>query len=584
VSEDDVRTGALERSATATATASRDPSVAPGAGAGVVHLAPLVRLLEVTGAATGPSAAVGDALTHTWTVRNAGNVTMTAVDVTDSAGGTPACGVTSLPPGATTTCTGGSVYRIAQADLDAGLPVGLTATATALPATESARLTSGPAAAAVPVGPVTARLAATKTGSWDDDGDGALDAGEAARWSVLVVNTGTVTVEDVRVDDPQVFVGCPDLVLGPGQAVVCRSDADPVSEADAGAGSRTNTATAEAVSRRDGTPVSSARATAAVTTTPAPALTIVVEAVRPPRRGTGPLDLGDDVAWRYRVTNTGNVAVGGFVVEVPGAAPVSCAAASLAPGEATTCTAPAPHRVTEDDLLAGGVGTTGVAAGTAALTGGAVRSAPATATVATAAPRGAVQLVLRHERVAGATGSPLRLGDLVRTRYRVTNTGTLTLAGVAVTDPVAGPVVCGRTVLAPAEATDCAASRSRAVTAGDVAAGHLTSWAAVSGTTPPASGLGTVATAATASDAVPAPSGSPDEPGTPEEPGTPGAPAAPGPADGTAALVPAGPVPGPAAATLARTGGEPLHTASVAAVLLVAGAALLGVSRRRPGA
>jgi hypothetical protein len=607
VREEDVRTGELERSATATATSPRDTSVRPGSGTGRVHLAPVVRLLAVTAAATGRADAPGDEVTYTWTVRNAGNVTMTAVDVTDSAGGTPACAATSLAPGATTTCTGGGVYRVTQADLDAGLPVGLTATATALPATETDRLTSGPASDAVPVGPVTARLEATKTGGWDDDGDGALDAGEAARWSVHVVNTGTVTVEDVHVEDPQVFVGCEDHVLAPGESVICRSDADPVTEADADAGSRSNTATALALGRRDGAPVSSAPSTAAVTTTPAPALTLVVEALRPPGRETDPLDLGDTVGWQHRVTNTGNVAVRGVVVEVPGTGPVACAAASLAPGAATTCTAPDRYRIGEDDLLAGGAGTTGVAAGTAALTGAAVRSAPAAAAVATAAPRGALQLVLGHERVDGTAGSALRLGDVVRIRYRVTNTGTLTLADVAVTDPVAGPVVCGRTVLAPAEATDCAASRSRAVTAEDVATGHLTSWATVSAATSPASGLGTVGSAATATDAVVPTPGSPDPPGSPEPPAMPGPPdppgspeppAMPGPPDPPGSPEPPptpGPLgapvtpdpapaaPAPAVATLARTGGEPLRTASVAAVLLVAGATLLLASRRRPG-
>ncbi|WP_336032653.1 DUF7507 domain-containing protein [Geodermatophilus sp. FMUSA9-8] len=562
VTEADLRAGHLDADAVAAGTPGAAPVVRSATATGRLHLAPVVRALDVRAAATGTAARAGDLLTYTWTVVNTGNVTMAALAVTDSAGGTPGCDVATLAPGARAVCTG-STYRVSQADLDAGLPVGLTGTATALPAAESDRLPFGPAADPVVVGAVSPALVADKRPGWTDaDGDRALDAGETVVWTVLVSNTGDVTLDDVRVDDPTVFVGCGVVTLAPGEDVLCVSDADPVTATDAATGTRSNTATALAVSRRDGAAVSSAPATAAVTTTPAPALTLLAEAVRQSGAGPAPADLGETVGRRYRVVNTGNVPVGGVAVVDASGVPAVCEATLLAPGASTTCTPAAGHVVTEGDLISGEVRTSATATGTAALSGGPVASAPAAVAVATAAPRAGVQLILGRTLVAGSEPAALRVGDLVRTRYRVLNTGTLTLSGIVVTDPGAGPVTCRRTVLAPSESTTCTADRPHAVTAEDVAAGQLTSWAMVTAAAPVASGLGTVGSTATVTESLTGPDGGPATPPT------------------AAGPVPSGtPVP-----VLARTGAEPAVPAGLGVLLVLGGGLLVWGSRRRSAA
>ncbi|MEZ5191696.1 MAG: hypothetical protein R2734_03705 [Nocardioides sp.] len=61
---------------------------------------------------------------------NTGNTTLTGVTVNDPKVGTVTCPVTTLAPGASTTCT--ATYTITQADVDAGQVVN-TATTTGTP-------------------------------------------------------------------------------------------------------------------------------------------------------------------------------------------------------------------------------------------------------------------------------------------------------------------------------------------------------------------------------------------------------------------------------------------------------------------
>lgn len=64
--------------------------------------------------------AAGQALHYTFTVTNTGNVTLSSLAATDAGPGTPAvsCPVTTLAPGASTTCT--ATYATAESDVQAG--------------------------------------------------------------------------------------------------------------------------------------------------------------------------------------------------------------------------------------------------------------------------------------------------------------------------------------------------------------------------------------------------------------------------------------------------------------------------------
>ena len=70
----------------------------------------------------------GDEVSYAFTVTNTGNVSLTAVAISDSLGFTVTCDATTLAPGAVTDCAGS--YFIDQTDIDAGV-VNNTATASA---------------------------------------------------------------------------------------------------------------------------------------------------------------------------------------------------------------------------------------------------------------------------------------------------------------------------------------------------------------------------------------------------------------------------------------------------------------------
>ncbi|MFQ1004316.1 hypothetical protein [Modestobacter sp. SSW1-42] len=635
VTEADVRTGKLAAAGTASAQAVVSRAAVSDTATQTLFLAPLVRALQVTATALPPTTdplAVGDRVTYRYAVRNVGNTTMTALAVLDSAGGTATCDAASLAPGAETTCTGASTYTVTQADFDAGLPVGLTAQVAGLPAGDPAPLTYGPAAAPLPLRTSTPVLAAEKSADWADDGNGALDAGESIAWTVVVRNTGDVTVHDLAVDDPLVHVECPQTSVAPGQQVDCAADAYRATAADALAGERTNTAVARGTDPRTGTPVVSNTALASAAGTPLapPALTIAVAGVVSPAQRQLAAEWGDGVRWRYTVTNSGGVPIAtpGVLDDADG--PVACPPTTLAPGQVVVCDGLLTHPVTEADVLAAAVRTRALAVGVtvdpaapadttvrlAAVSP--VRSTPADGVVATAAGRPALSLTSWLENTTSRDRDEApQQDDLVHLFYRVANTGNLTLTGVAVDDPSSGTVVCPQPALGPGEVMECRTDEPRRVDAADVAAGRLLSDARATGTPPAAAGTAPTSAPATLSVPVAASAGGPGggdpgdgggapvpvtgpgagvgDPGDPDEDGGPGAgggvPGAPpttgapadedAPAGGTPAAAGSGGPPGVPPAALASTGtdaGPPL-VLGVVSVLL--GSLLLVLARRR---
>ena len=94
---------------------------------------PAITLDKTAVAPSGNTA--GSTVAYSFLVTNTGNVTLTSVDVDDPKVGPVTCPVTSLAPGASTTCT--KTYTLTQADVDAGSVVN-TATASGTPPTGAA--------------------------------------------------------------------------------------------------------------------------------------------------------------------------------------------------------------------------------------------------------------------------------------------------------------------------------------------------------------------------------------------------------------------------------------------------------------
>jgi len=194
------------------------------------------------------------------------------------------------------------------------------------------------------------------------------------------------------------------------------------------------------------------------------------------------------VSYSFLVTNTGNVTLTSVgVVEIglgltgTGTRPVvTCPGdGTLAPGAQVTCTA--SYTVTQQDMDAGTITDVAVAHGTHP-TGRPAVSRPSTAVVTTS--QGPALTVVKSASPTTVTS----VGQTVSYSFLVTNTGNVTLSGIAVreaafsgsgTPPVAA---CPVPTLAPGAQVTCTAAYQ--VTSADLTAGSLTDTAVADGLTP----------------------------------------------------------------------------------------------------
>ena len=185
-------------------------------------------------------------------------------------------------------------------------------------------------------------------------------------------------------------------------------------------------------------------------------------------------DAGDELAYAFLVTNTGNVTLTDVTVVDPLVGPVDCPTTPIGPGESVTCTA--TYVLTQSDIDAGEVVNTADDDGHA--------------------PDGR-HPAERHRladhaggggglAVAGQAGRRAereqRRGHHQPTTFVVTNTGSTTLSSVSVDDPLVGPVSCPVDSLAPGESTTCAATY--VLLQSDVDNGSVTNTATATGTAP----------------------------------------------------------------------------------------------------
>ena len=197
--------------------------------------------------------------------------------------------------------------------------------------------------------------------------------------------------------------------------------------------------------------------------------------------------LGDTVDYAYLVTNIGNVNLTSVAVDDPAIGSVTRptpAPPGLAPGSSVTCTADAPHIVTQDDLDTGEVTDTATATGIGEAGGTSPRSDPATITIPTVAGDPQVSIVKSGAVSPPADQGGVLVDDTIAYSYLVTNTGNVGLTSVTVNDPTGGPVSCPTPSpsLAPGDSVTCTADTPHTVTQDDVNAGQVTDTATATGT------------------------------------------------------------------------------------------------------
>ncbi len=511
----------------------------------------------------------GDTISYSFTVTNTGNVPVNGVHVDDAmVSSSPiGCVPATLAPGASVAC-GPVTYTVTAADETAGV-VANHATSSATdpdggPVVSPPATTSTPASVPQPA----LQLAKSAGAPTDTDGDGMVEAGDTITYTFTVTNTGNVPITAVDVHDDRVTgMTCPQGPLAPTASVACTADPYVLSPADVDAGGVTNHATATGTDPDDGS-VESPPATATSTIPRVPRL--VLDKQASPVADTnqsGDDDAGDAITYTFVVTNVGNVTLTDPQVIDSRVAPITCPAATLSPGQATTCTA-SPYTMTQADVDAGSV--QNVAAASAS-DGPDTVTSPEDSTSTTINGQGALHLVKTASLVDRDGDHAADVGEHITYSFLVTNTGTVTLSPVTVNDPNVTGVACPTTVLAVGESMTCSADY--VVTPADVASGQIvnTATAHAGGEVGVVSDPST-ATVEAATDPAPLAPVDPPAFGIP-------APATPAPAPDAPAVTPTGP--------LAFTGSDIMLVVVAALLAMGVGIALVSGTRsstRRRGA
>jgi uncharacterized repeat protein (TIGR01451 family)/gliding motility-associated-like protein len=355
--------------------------------------------LSISKTATESSfAAVGDVLNYTIVVTNTGNVTLDNVAVSDPLTGLNTT-ITSLAPGAVESIP--TSYTVTQSDIDAG-KVDNTASAAVgavnVSASESVTATQSPA------------LSITKTAT-----ESSFDAvGDVLNYTIVVTNTGNVTLDNVSVSDPLTGLNVSIPSLAPG-AVESIPTSYTVNQADIDAGKVDNTASA-AVGAVN---VSASESVAA---TQSPALSISKTATESIFDA-----VGDVLNYTIIVTNTGNVTLSNVAVSDP-LTGLNVSIPSLAPGAVESI--PTFYTVTQADLDKGFVTNRATASGVS------VNDTPVEESdeiTIEASENPSIEVTKTAD-----TATFSEIGQVITYTISVKNTGNVTLTNLLVNDPLTG--------------------------------------------------------------------------------------------------------------------------------------------------
>jgi uncharacterized repeat protein (TIGR01451 family) len=430
-----------------------------------------------------------DTIDYSFLVTNTGNVTLTAIAVTDTKVTGVTCPTSTLAPAASTTCS--ATYVIKQADLDLG-SITNQATATGKPPTGAAVTDlsdeSTPGAGAgnddptvTPLGQTTG-ITFAKAGTLDMAVVALAtqsDVGDKINYVFTVKNTGNVTLSNVRITDPLIPAvaaapACTIATLAPGAASNACTGTYTLAQADIDAGTRLNTANVAA------TPPTGADLTATDTKTIAlPTSSTIALA----KNGTldlgtnGVADVGDVVSYTFTVTNTGNVTLTNVTLTDPVATVTGGPIASLAPGAADTTTFTATYALTQVDIDAGTRANTATVEGTSPLGAPVTSTGSKTITITTTPSIALVKTATLNDGGDGRAD----VGDTVSYVLTASNTGNVTLTNVVVTDPLV-TVVGAPVTLLPAGSANFTATHT--LTQIDIDAGKVQNQATATGTPP----------------------------------------------------------------------------------------------------
>jgi gliding motility-associated-like protein/uncharacterized repeat protein (TIGR01451 family) len=404
--------------------------------------------LSLTKSAT-PAAfsSVGETITYTILVENTGNITITNLTVSDPLTGMSES-IASLAPGANAEFT--ETYIVTQANLNSG---SITNTAT-VSGRDSGNNTVTAQGSETVNALSDAQLTLTKTAS----AAAFSSVGEVITYTIVVENTGNVTLTDITVTDPLTGMNENITSLAPG-ADEDYTETYTVTQADINNGNIVNIATASGKDPENNTVTGNASATVNATLTPGLNLT---KSASPATFSS----VGEVITYTISIENTGNVNITDITVSDP-LTGMNETIASLAPGADEDFTE--TYIITQADINSGSVTNTAAASGTDPENNEVTDDASVTVN-ATLTPG------LSLTKNASSASFSIA-GEIITYSISVENTGNVTLSDITVTDPLTG---MNETIATLAPGITRNFSQSYTVTQADINEGSITNTATAS--------------------------------------------------------------------------------------------------------
>ena len=281
--------------------------------------------------------APGIPITYSYKVTNTGNVSLTAVTVTDPHVGLSgiSCPGTTLAPGASETCT--ATYTTTQADVDAG-SISNTGTASGKPP-------SGPVVTVTSTLNIPANDTAALSLAVTPSVTSYSAAGTPITYFYKVTNTGNVDLVAISIVAFGASTNCPSNSLAPAAMETC-TGTQTTTQADMDAGMITSNPNVTGDSPRG---QGLAFASVMIPGNILPAIELMKTA-----SVTSYSASGTPITYSYKVTNTGNVDLTVSVTDPHvGLSAITCPSPSLAPAAFETCTA--TYTTTQADVDAGSI-------------------------------------------------------------------------------------------------------------------------------------------------------------------------------------------------------------------------------------
>jgi uncharacterized repeat protein (TIGR01451 family) len=455
----DASAGSVDNTASATSNEIGTPVTATLSTPVGVPTFTLSVVKQLTGNADGDASGtvtVGDVLTYTITASRAGTNDLTGVVVSDPLITPNTANCALVNAGSPCVLTG--TYTVLAADASAG-SIDNTASATS-----AENATPATATLSTPVVATTTSMGVVKalTANADGDGNGQVTAGDVLTFTITATNTGTAGLTNVVVSDPLVVPASTSCATLAAAASCILTGTYTVTAADASAGSIANTGSASA--NEIGTPVTHSISTPVATVTTAMSVAKALTA-NADGDANGQVTVGDVLTYTITATNTGTTTLTNVLVSDPLVTPSSASCATLA--SAATCVLTGTYTVTAADAGAGSIDNT--ASASASEIGTPVTAAISTP-VATLTPSMSLAKSVSGNSDPDGNGQ-VTVGDVLTYHVIATNTGTVTLTNLVVTDTMLSPTSLTCPSVGPGAVCDFAGTYT--VTAADASAGSI---------------------------------------------------------------------------------------------------------------